>query len=469
MSWSKNQSYSYQQFLLYLEKELRNPQKAREILKQFLVNESTGSLDGNHIGHNDGKINLDEFNYLEKTLKRTNFGDDEGLFERTRNNWSNVGELAKKDEKPINDHNNTSEIIPTTVTEFRNHSAIERNNYNLGFTQIPIKYLEQAKYDKEFDGKIEEQKIIDHIVKEADNNDDGYIQSEELKQYRNNLGSNNKTFQETALDKVTEYMIHNGEHKLPSFVDYQKDTSVTVPSEIQELSPSDIFAFGETQSNNTELKLPKDLPQESLEQYAIVKAMGLKVSPMALNNTQDAIFCIEMAWRRALTLQAAKENPKLPIIAVYDKFGGGNTHGTIVSSLIQGGGALALNYGVEEFSSAKEIENSPSKTHYSPLPNVADEIVLLQRQKYNIVGFNLSASERVWIAVLKEDRNYYLTKYGVDVNKIKDDGSNLSEYRSFFKLLSKDTQLKKNDQVPCTHNLHKKLLILLRIIQFKSL
>jgi hypothetical protein len=144
---------------------------------------------------------------------------------------------------------------------------------------------------------------------------------------------------------------------------------------------------------------------------------GLKTGFRNFDSSRAAMSKIDLAYKRLLAIEESKKTG-IPIVVVCDSFRDPlNAHGNQIARDIEKQGLIPLNY---EYKDAK-----------NDLLNMVNELIDLKKKGVNIQSFNFSISqgneEKLTVTQLKEA----LEKDGiVEAGEIKDNGSNLVNYKS---------------------------------------
>ena len=159
----------------------------------------------------------------------------------------------------------------------------------------------------------------------------------------------------------------------------------------------------------------KGLTEDYQEKYDKVLESGLKIYLKDSDSSGKAMSKIDLAYKRLLAIEESKKTG-IPIVVVLDYFLDPlHAHGNQIAKRdIEKQGLIPLNYDWFVDGSVSEIVN---------------EVIDLKKKGVNIQSFNLSLAQKPKLTVteLKED----LEKDGiVEAGEIKDDGSNLVNYKS---------------------------------------
>jgi hypothetical protein len=159
----------------------------------------------------------------------------------------------------------------------------------------------------------------------------------------------------------------------------------------------------------------KGLTEDYQEKYDKVLESGLKIYLKDSDSSGKAMSKIDLAYKRLLAIEESKKTG-IPIVVVLDYFLDPlHAHGNQIAKRdIEKQGLIPLNYDLGEDVPSLELIN---------------EVVDLKKKGVNIQSFNLSVKQPGVLTVtqLKE----VLEKDGiVEVGEIKDDGSNLVNYKS---------------------------------------
>jgi hypothetical protein len=157
----------------------------------------------------------------------------------------------------------------------------------------------------------------------------------------------------------------------------------------------------------------KGLTEDYQEKYDKVLESGLKIYLKDSDSSGKAMSKIDLAYKRLLAIEESKKTG-IPIVVVLDYFLDPlHAHGNQIAKRdIEKQGLIPLNYDFGEDIPSLELIN---------------EVVDLKKKGVNIQSFNLSSTDKLTVTQLKEA----LEKDGiVEADEIKDDGSNLVNYKS---------------------------------------